>query len=108
MATNPTIGPLLQWGQRARALPGQILDTVTAPVDWANNEVHRFTGQYLPGLSPQAPPVDTSWHDSMVRRANQSFADADRQKRLYSRNSPVKGAASGRKTLFQARSQPGS
>lgn len=45
---------ILDWGQKVRALPQKFLNTVTAPVDYANNEIHSLTGHYIPGVPP--PP----------------------------------------------------
>lgn len=80
------MGPFID---SVKDLPDKLLRGITKPVDWANNAVHSATGHYMPGLTPQPqpPPPDTSWHDSMVRQANQSHADnwnAD-QKKLYSK-----------------------
>lgn len=44
-------------------------DKVSRAANW-------LTGSKPAPQPAPAPPPDTSWHDDMVRRANQSFADA--------------------------------
>lgn len=72
MSTSP-VNPLLQYGEKLRALPGQALNAVDHPVD---------TLEGLLGLKtlPPPPQQDTAWHNQMVQQANQSFVDADQQK----------------------------
>lgn len=72
--------PLVNWGSR---LPQKALDVFAKIGEPMENAVHGAEG--LLGFKPQPPP-DTSWHDSMVQGANQSF-----QQPVIRRKMPVKG-----------------
>ena len=80
---TPT-NPMSDFIDKYKTLPGKVLDTVEHPVD----AVERWLGELPPPQAqPLTPTQDTSWHDQMVRQANQSFQtqaaadEAERQKK---------------------------
>lgn len=56
-------GPLTAYFQSLGKIPGNVENALPTPPDW----FYKMLGQQAPA------PVDTSWHDQMVRDANASF-----------------------------------
>lgn len=72
---------LISWGQRLRRLPQKALDavgSVGAPIEHGVEAGAQMLGIPL----GQQPPQDTSWHDGMVRDANQGFRDQAQPRRM--------------------------
>lgn len=60
------VQPLFDWRNKYVVQPLKALhDFSQHPVDTVEN--------WIRPAPQQAPPMDTSWHDQMVRQANQSF-----------------------------------
>lgn len=84
MGTN-AVQPILNWGQRVRALPNEIAH----PIDTIENYLHPAPAQAAP--SPVSPPRDWSAFQAADARNR-----AEQKQKLYSRNSPAKAVPHGR------------